>query len=119
MFWLSKLIPDGIDNGFPLLGKAAQDQHRFGGDRIDNVTNLLVVKKQVDELSDLDAIEGDTQLATSTIRYDQVLLLCTLIHPPLARSIRVKIKCGVNYSQTCSQSLTKGLGGLRASIQTV
>jgi hypothetical protein len=39
MFGLSKLIPDGIENGFPLLGKAAQDQHRF--DVIVSITSRI------------------------------------------------------------------------------
>ena len=38
---ISKLIPDGIENGFPILGKSAENQHRFGGDRVDDLTNYL------------------------------------------------------------------------------
>ena len=47
MFWLSKLIADGIKNGLPLVEKAAKNQHSFRRDRVDDVTDLLVVKKQV------------------------------------------------------------------------
>ena len=75
---LSKLIPDGIQNGLPRLGKAAQDQHRFRGDGVDDLTNLLVVKQEVDELGDLDVIDGDNRLILN-ISYDQVLLFGPLI----------------------------------------
>src|SRR5437879_4397086 len=75
---LSKLLPDRIEKGFSLLGKAAQDQHGFRGDRVDHVTDLLVVKEQVDKLSNLDVINGDVRIVTGS--YDQVLLLCTVIY---------------------------------------
>ena len=64
---LSKLIPDGIENRFSLLEKRPKDQHRFRCDCVDDITNLLVVKKQVDELSDLNVVDGDSRLISEEL----------------------------------------------------
>src|SRR6516225_2739718 len=55
---IPKCVPQRVKNGFSILRKATEDQHRFRGDRVDHITNLLVVKKQVDELGDLDVVDG-------------------------------------------------------------
>ena len=78
MVRLSKLIPDGIENGFSLFGKAAQDQHRFRCDCVDHITDLPVVKDEIDELSNLDIIDSDTSFAVRG--YDQVLLVCPIVY---------------------------------------
>jgi hypothetical protein len=65
----SKLLPNGIENHFPLLGKAAKNQHDFGSDRVDSLANLLVVKKQVDELSDLDLVDGYSRIAIDLTKF--------------------------------------------------
>jgi hypothetical protein len=73
----------------PNLGKSAQDQHRFGCNCVNDLTNLLVVKKQVDELSDLDVVDGDCRL---TIRsHDEIFLFCLIIYLyiPNRRAINV------------------------------
>ncbi|HKM58732.1 MAG TPA: hypothetical protein VJX28_08290 [Chthoniobacterales bacterium] len=75
---LSKLLPDGIENGFPLFGKPAQNKHGFGSNRVNDVANFFVVEEQVDELGDLDVVDGDNWL--TQISDDQVLLLCTFVH---------------------------------------
>ena len=59
---LSKLIPDGIKNGFSLFGKSAQNQHRFRGDRVDNFTDRLFVEKEVDKLRDLKVVDSVNRL---------------------------------------------------------
>jgi hypothetical protein len=40
----------------------------------------LVVKEQVDELGDLDIVDGNNRFAATGIGNDQVPLLCMLIH---------------------------------------
>jgi hypothetical protein len=75
---LSKLVPNGIKNRFPLFGKAAQDQHRFLPDCVNGIANLFVVKQQVNELGDLDIVDGDRRLTTTS--YDQILLVCLIVH---------------------------------------
>ena len=52
---------------------------RFRVDRVDNVTNLLVVKKQVNELGDLDVVDSYDSLIT-TRSDNQILLICTIIY---------------------------------------
>jgi hypothetical protein len=89
---LSKLLSDGVENGFPPLGKAAQDQHRFRGDRVDDFADRRVIKQQVNELSYLDAVDldyglfeisdvvgSDHLLTMGTVSYDHVLLFCAII----------------------------------------
>jgi hypothetical protein len=78
VFWLSQLIADGIDNGFSLLGKPAENQHSFGCNCVDDVANLLVVKEQVDELGNFDVVDGDSRLIMRS--YDQVLLVCLIVY---------------------------------------
>ena len=78
MLRLSKLIPDGVENGFSILGKAAKNQHRLGCDCVDHITNLLVVKKQINELSDLDVVDRDNWLAIRS--YGEILLVCLIVH---------------------------------------
>ena len=59
---MAQLISHGIKYGFPLRHKTAQDQHRFGGDRIDDLTNLLVVEQQIDELCHFQIVHSDYRL---------------------------------------------------------
>src|SRR3954469_6306706 len=73
---LPQLLPQGIEDRFTLLREAAEDQHRLGGDRVDDVADLLVVEQQVYELRNLDVIDGDLGLVARGD--DQVLLLRSL-----------------------------------------
>jgi hypothetical protein len=54
-------------------GEATQNQHRLGSNGVDHVTNFLVVKRELDELRDLNVIDGDFGLAPRCD--EQVLLL--------------------------------------------
>jgi hypothetical protein len=60
----------------PALGEAAQQEHAFFSDGVDDVANLLVVEQEIDELRDLNVIDGDRGLIL--ICDDQVLLLGSL-----------------------------------------
>ena len=42
--------------------EATQDQHHLGSDGVDDVADLLVVEQEIDELRDLDVIDGDLGL---------------------------------------------------------
>ena len=48
--------------GITLIREATEDQHRLGSDGVDHVTDLLVVKHEVDELRDLDVVDRDRGL---------------------------------------------------------
>jgi hypothetical protein len=56
-----------------LSGEAAEDQHYLGSNSVDHVTNFLVVEHEVDELCDLNVVDGDRGLIPRCD--DQVLLL--------------------------------------------
>ena len=47
----------------------------FLSDGVDNVANFLVVEQEIDELRDLDVVDGDLGLVRNDIGDDQVLLL--------------------------------------------
>ena len=49
------------------MREATEDQHRLGGDGVDHVANFLVIKHEVDELRDLDVIDGVTSTVASTL----------------------------------------------------
>src|SRR4051794_24271878 len=51
---LTQFLAYGVENRFALWRKTPQDQHRFPRDRVDNLTDLLVVEQKVDELRNLD-----------------------------------------------------------------
>ena len=70
---LAQLLAYGVEDRLTLIGKATQDQHRLGGDGVDDTANLLVVEQEIDELRDLDVIDGDRGLVLMCD--DQVLLL--------------------------------------------
>jgi hypothetical protein len=44
---------------FTLERKAAEDQHWLGSDSVNDIADLLVVQRQVDELRDFDVVDGD------------------------------------------------------------
>ena len=47
---------------FALRREAAEDQHYFRGDCVDDAADLLIVEEQVNELRELDVIDGDLGL---------------------------------------------------------
>src|SRR4029077_7840019 len=57
---LSKLLSEVVEDGFTFLRKAAQDQHPFRGNRVNDVANFFVVEQQVDELSNFDVVYSDS-----------------------------------------------------------
>jgi hypothetical protein len=59
---LSQLIADSVEDRFAVLREAAEDQDRFGRDGVDDISDLLVVEQEVDELRDLNVIDGDLRL---------------------------------------------------------
>jgi hypothetical protein len=90
VFRLSKLIADGIQNRFSLLGKPAENQHCFGRNCVDYLANLLVVKEQIDELGNFDVVDSDSYFTTRS--YDQILLVCLIVH------FYVPDRCAINVS---------------------
>ena len=70
---LAQLLAYRVEDCLTLIGKATEDQDRLGGDGIDDVANLLVVEQEIDELRDLNVIDGNLGLVPT--RNDQVLLL--------------------------------------------
>ena len=55
---LSQPLQD-LDAAF---SEAAQEEHAFLSDGVDDVADFLVVEQEIDELSDLDVIDGDLEL---------------------------------------------------------
>ncbi|MFZ0653172.1 MAG: hypothetical protein WAZ97_20185, partial [Pseudolabrys sp.] len=51
----------------------AQQEHAFLSDGVDDVANLIVVEKEIDELRDLNVVDGDRGLVVKCD--NQVLLL--------------------------------------------
>jgi hypothetical protein len=49
-----------------------EDQHRLGSDGVDHIANFLVMKHEVDELRDLNVVDGDRRLVQRCD--DQILL---------------------------------------------
>ena len=62
-----------IEHCLMLSREANEDQHPLGSNGVDDVADLLVVEHEVDELGDLNVIDGDLGLARMCD--DQVLLL--------------------------------------------
>ena len=70
---MAQFLPHRIEHGLPLRGEAAQDQHCFGGDGVDDLTNLLIVEQQIDELRHFQIVHGDHRFIGR--RDDQIRLL--------------------------------------------
>src|SRR3954466_2334981 len=76
----AQFLAYGVEDCFALWCEAAQDQHCFPSYRVNNVTDLLVVKQEVNELRNLDVVDGD--LGFTKVGDDQVLLLSLLQFQP-------------------------------------
>jgi hypothetical protein len=48
-----------IQDDFSLGRESTKDQHNFRSEYVDEIGNFLVVEEQVDELRDLDVVDGD------------------------------------------------------------
>jgi hypothetical protein len=57
----------------PTFSKAAQQEHACLSDGVDDIADLWVVEQEIDELGDLNVIDGDLWLVFTGS--DQVLLL--------------------------------------------
>ena len=74
---LAKLFPESVQHHLPFRCKATENQDHFGRDCVDHLTNFRIVEQQVDELGNLEIINGDGWL---TWRSDnEVFLYCLLV----------------------------------------
>ncbi len=60
----TEFISQGIQDGFPFRGEAAQDEYDLGGDRVDDVADFLIVEQQVNKLCNLDIIYRNDRLSS-------------------------------------------------------
>lgn len=58
----AQFVSKSVKDPFTPRRKAAEDENQFSANRVNDVANLLVVEKQVDELGDLDVVDGDDRL---------------------------------------------------------
>src|SRR5215217_2611954 len=56
---IAQLVPDGVEDCFAVLRETPEDQHRLGRDRVDHIPDLLVVEQKIDELRNLNIVDGD------------------------------------------------------------
>src|SRR5262249_16977163 len=70
---LAQFLPYRIEHSLTLIREATEDQHHLGSYGVDHVADFLVIKHEVDELRDLDVVDGDRGLVLTCD--DQVLLL--------------------------------------------
>ena len=77
---LAEFVTEGIKNCFALRREAAKDQDSFFTDGVDNVADFLIVKQEVDELSDLDVIDG-TVLKRISAPIRRMSLFSAITHP--------------------------------------
>ena len=70
---LPQFVPEGIEHLLSLWREAAEDQHYFGSDGMDDVADFLIVQQQVNELRDLNIVDRDLRFALPC--NNQILLL--------------------------------------------
>jgi hypothetical protein len=88
---VAQFLPNGIEHGFAFWGKTAQDQHRFGGNGVDDLANLLVVEQQVDKLGHFDIVHRDHRLIKGGDNQIRLVRLCEVDVPrgnPIDRTPR-------------------------------
>jgi hypothetical protein len=73
---VAEFLSQPLQDHHPALSEATQQEHALLSDGVDDVANLLVVEQEIDELRDLDVIDGDLGLERRCD--DQVLLLSSL-----------------------------------------
>src|SRR6516165_1697833 len=71
---VSEFFPQPLQDLNAALSEAAQQKHAFLSDGVDHVADLLVVEQEMDELRDLNVVDGDLGLIRVPCN-DQVMLL--------------------------------------------
>ena len=93
---LAEFLAQPLQDCDPAFGEPPEQQHALSTDGVDDVADFLVVEQQIDELCDLDVVNGDLRRARES--NDQVLLFCCFaeLHVPrgdavdaAAREVRV------------------------------
>ena len=69
---VAEFLSQPLQDHHPAFSEAAQQEHALLSDGVDDVANLLVVAQEIDELRDLDVIDGNLGLELTCD--DQVLL---------------------------------------------
>src|SRR5262249_46242593 len=64
---LTQFFSQSLRDGDPALCKPTEQEHAFLSDGVDDVANLLVVEQEIDELRDLDVIDGDLRLVPTCV----------------------------------------------------
>src|SRR6516225_6122240 len=70
---IAQFITQRVEDCLTLIREATENQHHLGSNGVDHVTDFLVMKQEVDELRDLNVIDGNLRLCIFCD--DQVLLL--------------------------------------------
>jgi hypothetical protein len=90
----AKLFAQLLKDRDPALGEPSQQQHAFPADGVDDVAYLLVVKQQVNKLSDFDVVDGDVGFTLA--RNHQVSLFRALAEP--------NVPCGYTVDAAASNN---------------
>ena len=59
---LAEFLAQPLQDGDPAFGEPPKQQHALLPDGVDDVADFLVVEQEVDELRDLDVVDGDLGL---------------------------------------------------------
>jgi hypothetical protein len=70
---VAEFLSQPLQDHHPAFSEAAQQKHAFLSDGVDDVANLLVAEKQINELRDLNVVDRDRGLVETCD--DQALLL--------------------------------------------
>jgi len=60
---LAQFVSQRVEDFLQLVREATKDQHRFGGDGVNDITDFRVIEQQIDEPCDLDIVDGDLWFA--------------------------------------------------------
>src|SRR5262249_12513857 len=88
---VAQFLLQPLQNLDPTFSEAAQQEHALLSDGIDDIANLLIVQQEIDELRDLNVVDGDGGFV---LRCDDQVLLLRLLQFWTPRGYAVEATAG-------------------------
>src|SRR5215467_6381365 len=105
---LAQFVAQSVEDCFALRGETPKDEYRLLSDGVDDVADFRIIEQEIDELRDLDVVDGDGGLIL--ICDDQVLLL---------GSLQLYAPCGYAVDATVGEVCTRKVGMVEARPEEV